>query len=140
LEVDVFFRQLLHDETGCASYLFGCLTHSRLAVVEPHVDLLDKYVAMAEAQAAPIVAVFDTHVQADHVSGLPELVARTGATAYLPEGTGVEFEHHPLADGEIVKLGNTDTTERFGETWIRVSAGTPTRRRPHTLASSGQAA
>ena len=34
----------------------------------------------------PIVAVFETHVQADHVSGLPELVARTGATAYLPDG------------------------------------------------------
>jgi hydroxyacylglutathione hydrolase len=52
--------------------------------------------------------VFDTHVQADHVSGLPELVARTGARAYLPEGAGVEFDHHPLHDGEIVKLGNTE--------------------------------
>ena len=50
----------------------------------------------------------DTHVQADHVSGLPELVARTGATAYLPEGAGVEFEHHPLRDGEVIKLGNTE--------------------------------
>jgi hydroxyacylglutathione hydrolase len=47
-------------------------------------------------------------VQADHVSGLPELVARTGATAYLPEGAGVDFEHRPLADGEVVKLGNTE--------------------------------
>jgi glyoxylase-like metal-dependent hydrolase (beta-lactamase superfamily II) len=53
------------------------------------------------------VAVFETHVQADHVSGLPELVARTGATAYLPEGAGVEFDHHPLADGDEVELGNT---------------------------------
>lgn len=51
---------------------------------------------------------FETHVQADHVSGLPELVARTGATAYLPQGAGVEFEHHPLADGEAVVLGNTE--------------------------------
>ncbi len=56
----------------------------------------------------PIVAVLDTHVQADHVSGMPELVARTGATAYLPEGAGVEFDHHALADGEVVKLGNTE--------------------------------
>jgi len=51
--------------------------------------------------------VFETHVQADHVSGLPELVERTGATAYLPEGAGVDFEHHPLADGDVVELGNT---------------------------------
>ena len=104
----MFFRQLLNDGTACASYLFGCLTHSRLAVVDPHVDLVDEYVAMAEAQGAPIVAVLDTHVQADHVSGLPALVLRTGATAYLPDGSGVEFEHHPLSDREIVKLGNTE--------------------------------
>jgi glyoxylase-like metal-dependent hydrolase (beta-lactamase superfamily II) len=108
LEVDMFFRQLLNDRSACASYLFGCLTHSRLAVVDPHVDLVDEYLAMADAQGAPIVAVLDTHVQADHVSGLPALVSRTGATAYLPEGAGVEFEHHALADREIVKLGNTE--------------------------------
>jgi glyoxylase-like metal-dependent hydrolase (beta-lactamase superfamily II) len=103
----VFFRQRLYDETACASYLLGCLTRSELAVVEPHVDLVDEYVAVSEAHGAPIVAVLDTHVQADHVSGTAKLVARTGATAYLPEGAGVDFEHHPLKDGEVVKLGNT---------------------------------
>jgi glyoxylase-like metal-dependent hydrolase (beta-lactamase superfamily II) len=104
----VFFRQLLNDETACASYLLGCATHRRFAVVDPHADLVDDYVSLARAQDVPIVAVFDTHVQADHVSGLPELVARTGATAYLPEGAVVEFDHRPLADGEVVKLGNTE--------------------------------
>jgi hydroxyacylglutathione hydrolase len=104
----VFFRQLLNDETACASYLLGCATHQQFAVVDPHVDLVDDYIALAAAQGIPIVAVLDTHVQADHVSGLPELVRRTGATAYLPEGAGVAFDHHPLADGEVVKLGNTE--------------------------------
>jgi glyoxylase-like metal-dependent hydrolase (beta-lactamase superfamily II) len=56
---------------------------------------------------APIVAVFETHVQADHVSGLPALVEATGATAYLPAGTAVEFEHEQLRDGDAVALGNT---------------------------------
>lgn len=104
----MFFRQLLNDETACASYLLGCKTHGQLAVVEPHVDLVEKYVAIAEAQEIPIVAVLDTHLQADHVSGLPALVERTGAAAYLPEGAGVEFDHRSLADGEVVKLGNTE--------------------------------
>jgi hydroxyacylglutathione hydrolase len=54
--------------------------------------------------------VFETHLQADHVSGLPELVALTGATPYLPEGAGVEFEHRALGDGEVVQLGNTAST------------------------------
>jgi len=104
----LFFRQLLNDKSACASYLLGCKSRGQLAVVDPHVDLVDRYVALADAQGVPIVAVFETHVQADHVSGLPELVARTGATVYLPEGAGVEFDHHGLADGEVVHLGNTE--------------------------------
>jgi glyoxylase-like metal-dependent hydrolase (beta-lactamase superfamily II) len=103
----MYFRQLLNDETACASYLLGCKTTGEFAVVDAHVELVDDYVALAEAQGARIVAVLETHLQADHVSGLPELVGRTGATAYLPEGAGVEFEHRPLGDGEVVKLGNT---------------------------------
>jgi len=103
----VFFRQLLQDETACASYLLGCKSRARLAVVDPHADLVERYLELAAAQGIPIVAVLETHVQADHVSGLPELVARTGAIPYLPEGAGVGFEHVALADGAEVELGNT---------------------------------
>jgi hydroxyacylglutathione hydrolase len=103
----VFFRQLLNDETACASYLLGCKTKGRFAVVDPHVDLVDEYLGLAEAQGSPIVAVLETHVQADHVSGLPALVEQTGATAYLPAGAGVDFEHTALDDGDVIGLGNT---------------------------------
>jgi glyoxylase-like metal-dependent hydrolase (beta-lactamase superfamily II) len=106
----VLLRPFLNDAGSCASYLFGCTSHSRLAVVDPHADLVDDYVATAASIGAPIVAVFETHVQADHVSGLPALVERTGATGYLPAGAGVAFEHVGLADGEVVELGNTVVT------------------------------
>jgi hydroxyacylglutathione hydrolase len=106
----MLLRPFLNDETSCASYLFGCMTHGALAVVDPHADLVDGYIRAAEAVGQPIVAVFETHVQADHVSGLPELVGRTGATAYLPAGAGVDFDHTPLDHGAIVELGNTHLT------------------------------
>jgi glyoxylase-like metal-dependent hydrolase (beta-lactamase superfamily II) len=51
--------------------------------------------------------VIETHIQADHVSGLPRLVERTGATAYMPGGSGAEFAHEALANGELITLGNT---------------------------------
>jgi hydroxyacylglutathione hydrolase len=104
----MFFRQLLNDETACASYLFGCKSKEKFAVVDPHADLVDDYIALAEAQGIPIVAVLETHVQADHFSGMGELVERTGATAYLPAGADVGFEHVALTDGEVVELGNTE--------------------------------
>jgi hydroxyacylglutathione hydrolase len=105
--LNMLFRQFLNDETACASYLLGCKTAGELAVVDAHADLVDEYVATAEAHGSRIAAVLETHVQADHVSGLPELVERTGATAYMPEGSGAEFDYHALADGELVRLGNT---------------------------------
>jgi hydroxyacylglutathione hydrolase len=106
----VLLRPFLNDAGSCASYLFGCTSRSKLAVVDPHADLVDDYLAAAAATGAPIVAVFETHVQADHVSGLPALVERTGATAYLPTGAGVAFGHVALDDGDVVELGNTLVT------------------------------
>ena len=105
----MLLRPFLNDAGSCASYLFGCTSHSKLAVVDPHTDLVAYYLAAATAIGAPITAVFETHVQADHVSGLPELV-EAGATAYLPVNAGVDFDHLALGDGERVELGNTVVT------------------------------
>jgi glyoxylase-like metal-dependent hydrolase (beta-lactamase superfamily II) len=106
----MLLRPFLNDASSCASYVFGCTTHAKLAVVDPHVDLVDDYLVAAASIGAPIVSVFETHVQADHISGLPALVERSGATAYLPASAGVGFEHIALADGEVVELGNTLVT------------------------------
>jgi glyoxylase-like metal-dependent hydrolase (beta-lactamase superfamily II) len=103
----VILRPFLYEPTSCASFLFGCTSRSRLAVVDAHAELVDAYLAEAERIGAEIVAVFETHVQADHLSGLPALVEATGATAYLPERADVAFDHVALADGDVVELGNT---------------------------------
>jgi glyoxylase-like metal-dependent hydrolase (beta-lactamase superfamily II) len=103
----MILRPFLSEPTACASYLVGCLSEGAVGVVDPHVELVGAYLGAAERAGARIAAVFETHVQADHVSGLPDLVAATGATAHLPAGAEVAFAHHPLADGELVELGNT---------------------------------
>jgi glyoxylase-like metal-dependent hydrolase (beta-lactamase superfamily II) len=103
----VILRPFLYPATACASYLFGCLTERKLGIVDPHEELVSAYIAESERVGAPIVAVFETHVQADHVSGLPALVDATGATPYLPPQADVAFEHVTLGDGEEVALGNT---------------------------------
>ena len=103
-------RPFLFEPTACASYLFGCTSQGRLAVVDPHTELVDRYLADADRLGSPIVAVFETHVQADHVSGLPALVEATGATAYFPAGAAVAFPHVELAEGDRVELGNTLVT------------------------------
>lgn len=106
----MLLRPFLNDAGSCASYLFGCTSIGKLAVVDAHADRVDDYLAAAAASGSPIVAVFETHVQADHVSGLASLVGRTGATAYMPIGAGVAFEHVALGDGDVVELGNVLVT------------------------------
>ena len=54
----MILRPFLYGPTSCASYLFGCTTHGRLAVVDPHEELVGAYLAAAHDIGAPIVAVF----------------------------------------------------------------------------------
>lgn len=102
----MIFRQILHPATGCASYLFGCTSKHALAVVDPHIEHLDEYVSLAAAAGAPIVAILETHVQADHLSGAPPLSQRTGAPIYLHESAAVDFPHGTVRDGDVIELGN----------------------------------
>lgn len=102
----MIFRQMLHPATGCASYIFGCTGKKALAVVDPHLEHVDDYLAVAQAAASPIVAIIETHVQADHLSGAPLLAERTGAPIYLHEAADVSFPHRALRDGEELELGN----------------------------------
>src|SRR5260221_6992892 len=48
----MLLRPFLNDSTSCVSYLFGCGTHAKLAVVDPHADLVDDYLATAAALGA----------------------------------------------------------------------------------------
>ncbi|HLZ22257.1 MAG TPA: MBL fold metallo-hydrolase [Ktedonobacterales bacterium] len=102
----MIFRQILHPATGCASYVFGCTGKKALAVVDPHSEHITDYLAVAAAAHSPIVAILETHVQADHLSGATELARRTGAPIYLHEAADVAFPHRTLHDGDEVTLGN----------------------------------
>src|SRR5687768_14360472 len=102
----MIFRQILHPQTGCASYLFGCTGKGKLAVVDPHIEHIDDYLEIARQANSPIVAIFETHIQADHRSGAQALAQQTNATLHLHETAIVKFPFEPLHDGEIVELGN----------------------------------
>lgn len=106
----MILRPFLYSETSCSSYLFGCPTKGRLAVVDPLESLVDEYQRAAEVVGVPIVAVLETHVQADHVSGAQQLARETGADIHMPAGSGVSFDHVPLEDGDRIDLGNTSVT------------------------------
>ncbi|MGH2406275.1 MAG: MBL fold metallo-hydrolase, partial [bacterium] len=101
----MFFRQILHEERACASYLVGCPSIGVCAVVDPQGDP-DVYVHQVEDNAMVINAVIETHVHADHLSSARDLSALMGAPLYLGSAARVAFEYSPLADGQVVEIGN----------------------------------
>jgi len=103
----MLFRQLLYPATGCASYLLGCLSEEKLAVVDPHESLVDEYLRQAQAVDARIVAIVETHVHADHRSGAHDLARHTEAPIYLHTAADVDYPHETLREGDVLTLGNT---------------------------------
>jgi hydroxyacylglutathione hydrolase len=103
----VIFRPFYRFDTGCAAYVFGCGGKGIACVVDPHESDVEEYVRFAASKGMKITHVFDTHVHADHRSGARWLVQTTGAKHCLHRSADVAFEFEPLADGQLIELGNT---------------------------------
>ena len=73
----MYFKQFLHDDLGCSSYFIASRDSREAAVIDPHRDV-QQYLDMAAERGYNIVAVIDTHLHADHVSGNRDLAAATG--------------------------------------------------------------
>ena len=106
-EEAVIFRPFYYYDLGCASYLLGCGTVGRCAVVDPRADDVETYAAFARDKKMQITHVIDTHVHADHRSGGVALAKATGAPYRLYESAEVRVPFTPMHDGEEIDLGNT---------------------------------
>jgi hydroxyacylglutathione hydrolase len=100
----VIFRQLIHDDLGCASYLIGDEHAGVAAVVDPGFEI-DEYLELARYLGVQIEHVLETHNHADHVSGHGRLAAATGATIHVHRLADPDFEHEPFDDGWELELG-----------------------------------
>jgi hydroxyacylglutathione hydrolase len=100
----VVFRQFVHDDLGCASYLVGDEHAGVAAVVDPKLEI-DDYLAFARYVGVSIDHVLETHNHADHVSGHGRLAAATGATIHVHRIAAADYDHEPFEDGFELALG-----------------------------------
>ncbi|MFW6171879.1 MAG: rhodanese-like domain-containing protein [Planctomycetota bacterium] len=100
----MFFRQFKVEGLGCYSYLIGCSQAGVACVVDPERQV-GRYLDVARDNGLRITDVFDTHLHADHVSGIQELAAQCGATIHVHSAVGAEYPHEPLEEGGRFRFG-----------------------------------
>ncbi|HKI93143.1 MAG TPA: MBL fold metallo-hydrolase [Gaiellaceae bacterium] len=115
----MLFRQILHADLGCASYIVA--DGGVGAIVDPKWEI-EEYLELADEHGFEIRHVLETHNHADHVSGRGRLVEATGAAVHVSPTPGLTYPHETLADGEAIELGETRI----------VALATPGHRPEHT--------
>ena len=105
----MYFKRLYDPDLAQASYLVGCQHHRSAVVIDPVRDTR-RYLELAQQEGLTISAVTETHIHADYLSGSRELAAQTGASLYLSDEGGpdwqYDFPHQSLRDGSEIRLGN----------------------------------
>jgi hydroxyacylglutathione hydrolase len=103
----MFFRQILHEDLSCASYLVGDTDAGVAAVIDPQ-WAIEPYLRLSRLHGVQIEHVLETHNHADHVSGHGRLARATGATIHIHELAEAEYPHESFTDGWSLGLGRIE--------------------------------
>ncbi|GAA1496087.1 MBL fold metallo-hydrolase [Paeniglutamicibacter kerguelensis] len=105
----MLLERIYDEDLAQASYLIGCQAKGQAVVVDARRDIR-VYQDLAAKHGMEIVAVTETHIHADYLSGTRELAAATGAEIHVSGEGGkdwqYEFEAERLLDQSTITLGN----------------------------------
>lgn len=105
--------QFVRPSSGCVAYLLH--DGDEAAVIDPLRAFTDRYLEAVDTLDVELRYAIDTHVHADHLSGIRELADRAGATPVLPAGArdrGLAFDASLLDGGNRLSVGGLDLEAR----------------------------
>ncbi|AGB33037.1 beta-lactamase [Natrinema pellirubrum DSM 15624] len=109
LPVDALATVVQYDRPSSGCLAYAIYSDGEAAVIDPLRAFADRYEADADDRSATLEYAIDTHVHADHVSGVRTLADRTDAMAVLPAGAidrGLAFDAATVADGDVLRVGD----------------------------------
>ncbi|MBS4027667.1 MAG: MBL fold metallo-hydrolase, partial [Ignavibacteriales bacterium] len=101
----MLFKQYQHEEGNCLSYLIGCTKKEVAAVIDAQYDI-QPYLHFAKEKNLRITHIFETHAQADHISGAKKLADAMGGNIYLHSSTQAGFPFQKLNENDVLEVGN----------------------------------
>jgi len=100
----MIFRQLFDSVSSTYTYLIGSRAGGEALIIDPVLEKVDSYIKLLEQLDVKLVKVIDTHIHADHISGIAELRDRTNCITIMGDATKADVVSMRVADNDIIKL------------------------------------
>ena len=102
----MIFNQLFDSKSSTYTYIISSGKGREALIIDPVIEHTDEYVKVLESLDLKLVKVIDTHIHADHISGLNELNKRTNCTRIMGEKSKSEVVDLKLKDNENISIEN----------------------------------
>ena len=96
----MFLHQLVRENSGCCTCLLGSDESKEFLIVDPLMDV-ERFLEIVNTAGGRLVAIIETHVHADHLSGAREIQRMVGCPIYMYASSRVLFNFSPLTEGEL---------------------------------------
>ena len=100
----MIFRQLYHMTSGTYTYLLGGRAGGEALIIDPVQEQVERYLTLLGELDLTLAKVVDTHVHADHISGMAELRDRTKCVTVMGREAPVDVVSMRVADGDPVEI------------------------------------
>lgn len=104
----MLFRQLFERESSTYTYLIAERPGGEALLIDPVRSEVSKYLQLIDELDLRLVFAIDTHVHADHVTGLGDLTARTSCETLMGAQSRADCVSRKVSDGELIKLGKLE--------------------------------
>ncbi len=100
----MIFRQLFDSVSGTYSYLLASRAGGEALILDPVIEKVDRYCQLLRELDLRLVKAVDTHLHADHITGLGELRDRTHCVTIMGEQTRADVVAMRVSDGDKVMI------------------------------------
>lgn len=109
----MIFRQLFEPVSCTYSYLIASHDGGEALIIDPVLDKVDRYLQLLDELDLKLIKAIDTHVHADHISGLGALRDRTRCITVMGENSGVDVVSMRVSDGDRVSIEGLTLEARY---------------------------
>jgi sulfur dioxygenase len=100
----MIFRQLFDSVSGTYTYLLASRRGGEAVIIDPVLEKVDRYIQLVDELDLKLVKAVDTHLHADHITGLGALRDRTHCVTVMGESSKVDVVSMRLADGDKLTI------------------------------------